>query len=426
MGKMNDILYPHYNIIEDFQKRYSKSGAEASDNALLTRAEFIRTIEMIEELLREECTFNADDSRVNKNGCRYRVYMDWHKSDNDRARLTKFYYTITKYAEATEELLNSTYYLTVTDVARILDFEETYVSRYLTKVGEVDYIYLRGPIRHLIDKKFPNPYNLNNPGVGKLSTTKGSYADFYRQKIFFSRKSLEQWVKERFKVIEDNITVKVYGEEAMYISSLNTKAGAANSLVQSFADEEFIKSYVDEDGNKYRDKPLFEELSDEEVSYILNVLEKDELSDTEGVEFKGRHRHRYITIEEFNSHMSNLQTKISIKNEIRNDKYYVRDTRYANAYNTQVDNKLLTYSHKKIAFTQKIGDTRNFKMYFLPSKIKDISVIYDEKIKQYSYKDCDCGNYITISIPKLHCNLYNINRIMKKVLMTYAYKIKPR
>ena len=382
--KMNQYFFPELDeLISWFYERYGKpiKRKDGSYRYELTRNEFIKSLEIIDEL--EEDGVNAFDKisnnlKYNPDGAIIQVAKDYIYDASIQTQLIRFRDTLYEYKDLANELLDNDYRISIVDATKMLNWKKDYVADFYKKY--MDYIELPAQLRHLLDPKGGN--------------------DFYRRQIFIDVNSLKKFIEFAYTIEEDNVSITITGDiiDDLY-KNLYKNQRADSIAAEIIKSNECFKSSVNE-----------KKLTEEEIDKIMSVLDLDEADKDKTL--PPRMNFKKIGVHEFVSLLYRRDDLIKEFELKRNSK--VTNGKYAKAEMNQVNKELRKISHYKIPLHIKED---NKKYYFL-NWLKDSS-----KNKYYLVKSNNYGfmveegmsdktKSITVLLPADKVSKENINKLI--------------
>ena len=137
--KMNQYFFPELDeLISWFYERYGKpiKRKDGSYRYELTRNEFIKSLEIIDEL--EEDGVNAFDKisnnlKYNPDGAIVQVAKDYVHNVSIQTQLIKFRDTLYRYKDLANSLLDNDYRISIVDAMKMLNWKKDYAADFYKK-----------------------------------------------------------------------------------------------------------------------------------------------------------------------------------------------------------------------------------------------------------------------------------------------------
>lgn len=381
--KMNQYFFPELDeLISWFYERYGKSikRKDGSYRYELTRNEFIKSLEIIDELEEDGIeVFEkiSNNLKYNPDGAIVQVAKDYVHNVSIQTQLIKFRDTLYRYKDLANSLLDNDYRISIVDAMKMLNWKKDYAADFYKKY--MDYIELPAQLRHLLDPKGGN--------------------DFYRRQIFININSLKEFIEFAYTIEEDNISVTITGDivNDLY-KKLYKNQRADNIAAEIIKSHECFKSSMKE-----------KKLTEEEVDKIISVLDLDEADKDKTL--PPRMNFRKIGVHEFVSLLYRREDLIKEFESKRSSN--VLNGKYAKSEMNQANKNLRKISHYKIPLHIR---EENKKYYFL-NWMKDSS-----KNKYYLVKSNDFSfnieegidnktKSITVLLPADKVNKENIEKL---------------
>lgn len=169
-------IYTNYDVIEEFQSKYKVKLSDRLRLTALLALESMLNTNNIEDLKKVACN-NKDNNRFMANDI-----LEYALSDkSNKPLIIRTLELIHQYRKSVAEYIDlKDFSFTMNDLSRILDADEGYIDRNIK--NSIDYFKIDTMTRHAL-KIYKHPYK----------------NDFINKNIFFSRKSVKEFLLKYFK-----------------------------------------------------------------------------------------------------------------------------------------------------------------------------------------------------------------------------------
>lgn len=371
---------------------YKKKDGEISYS--IGRAEFNKTFKLMNAVDASHGTSLiyeslSKDKRFNPDGLVARVIYDYTFNDSKKEKLLPFKETIDRYENVAYELLNTDYIFTLSDLSKILNLENVYANKF---TENIDYIKLPAFLRH------------------RLSPS--GRDDFYRQKLFFSKKSLYKFIEDVYLIEKDMISVNISGSIINELKLLLRKNQKLDSIAQDIVNSN--ENFVSLEEKK--------KLKEEEINKIINVVFDYSKSNEDDI-----YTRKNMKIIGVHEKVSILDRKDDIRKELERIKNQKRENgKFAKVGDGAIEDSLIYVSYKKIPLMLELenGTKRHIVNYIRNSKDNIYFIANRDETGKVNITEgfeADTTN-LNVSIPRNKVSVENIHNILKLIRKSFSEK----
>ena len=343
MPNLNEHFFPGLDEQLDwFYAEYgtAKQKQDGTFSYSITRPEFNKLFNTLLNMNENNAEFIymklLEDSRIKEEGIVARVIRDYAYDTSKRKLLEQFIQVVSKAESEARYILNNDYRLTLSDLSKILNLKNEFANKFKESI---DHIRLPAAIRHRLSPKGDDV--------------------FYRQKLFFSNNSLENFIEDTYIVMQDMVSVKISGDVPQYLNSLLIRNQRLNSIAKEITErnEDF---FFQQERKK---------LKKEEIEAIVSVVNKNTKDWDENL--APRYNMEQIDVHE---KVSILDRKDDIRKELEKIKAAKVDNgKFGKVADTTILDSLTKVSYKKIPLElQKDDGTRFYIINYIRNSSENV------------------------------------------------------